>query len=86
MDLKTKSLTDNRFSPNLKRISLGFGVVVTLGITAFYFAKREINNNRQRLMLVKKEINESKTKYPSRIDMIRELKEKEKQTSQKIDN
>ena len=38
------------------------------------------------LMLVKKEINESKTKYPSRIDMIRELKEKEKQTSQKIDN
>ena len=46
---------NNRFTPNIKRIYMSFAVIITLGITTFYFAKKEINDNRQRLMLIKKE-------------------------------
>jgi hypothetical protein len=86
MEIKPKSLTDKRFTPNIKRIWVSFAMIITAGITAFYFAKKEINDNRQRIMLVKKEINETKTKYPSRMDIIRELREKEKQSNQSINN
>ena len=78
MELNKKQAFDKRFTPNIKRISLSFAAIITFGITSFYFAKKEINDNRQRLMLIKKEINETKAKYPSRNDLIKEMKEKEK--------
>jgi len=86
METKPKTVTNYRFTPSIKRIWLGFTAIILTGITTFYLAKKDINDNRQRLMLVKKEINESKAKYPSRSDIIRDLKEKEKQSGQSINN
>jgi hypothetical protein len=82
MEIKPKTLTDQRFTPSIKRIWISFAIIITAGITTFFFAKKEINDNRQRLMLVKKEINETKTKYPSRMEIIKEMREKEKQSNQ----
>ena len=82
MEIKPKTLTDQRFTPNIKRIWLSFAMIIATGITTFYFAKKEINDNRQRIMLVKKDINETKTKYPSRMEIIKEMREKEKQSNQ----
>ena len=86
MELNKKQSYNNRFTVNIKRISWSFVVIITVGITAFYFAKKEINDNRQRLMIVKKEINEKSVKYPSRNELIREMKEKAKHQENQTHN
>ena len=75
---RSKIIYNNRYGPNLTRISLSFVGIIVVGITAFYLAKKEIADNRQKIMLIKKEINETKVKYPSRSEIIKELKEKER--------
>jgi hypothetical protein len=51
--------------------------IITVGITTFYFAKREINESRAEALRVKKEIDTYKEKYTNRFEMF------EKEKSQK---
>ena len=74
---KTKFIYTNRFGPNITKISLSYMLIITVGITTFYFAKREINESRAEALRVKKEIDTYKEKYPNRFDML------EKEKSQK---
>ena len=68
--------------PNLTRITLSYLVIVITGITTFYFAKKEIDGERQKQMKIKHEINKPNIKYPSRLELIKAEKEKEKLANQ----
>jgi hypothetical protein len=67
---KEKIIYKNRFGPNLFRISTSYLLIVAIGITTFYFAKKEVDQERQHSMLVKKEITENKS-YPNRGELIK---------------
>ena len=55
----------------LTRISLSYGIIMIVGLTTFYFAKQDVDANRQRIMKVKQEINATDTKYPNRFELIK---------------
>jgi hypothetical protein len=65
---KTKYIYKSRLGPNVSKITIGYLVIAALGVTSFYFAKKDVFDNRQRQMLFKQEINESKSKYQSRLE------------------
>ena len=73
-------LSSNRFGPNLFRISVAYIVIIVFGITTFYFAKRNVDHNRQETMKIKKQIadaSEKSTQYPSRFELLKAEREKE---------
>jgi hypothetical protein len=70
MEYKEKVIYKNRFGPNLFRISASYLFIVAVGITTFYFAKKEVDQQRQHAMIIKKEINDNKS-YPNRADIIK---------------
>ena len=63
--------------PNLARISFSYLGIIVVGITAFYFAKQEIDSERQKQMRIKQEINKPNTDYPNRFVLIKAEKEKQ---------
>ena len=65
----------------LFKISASYVVIVVVGITSFYLAKRNIDVNRQHNMLVKQEIKNEQKKYPNRFDLINAEKEKLKKNN-----
>lgn len=75
-------LATNRFGPNLFRITVSYLAIIALGITTFYFAKKEVDKNRAINMKIKQEIfstsEDISSKYPSRFDLIKAEKEKNK--------
>ncbi len=68
---KEKVIYKNRFGPNLFRISTSYLLIVAVGITTFYFAKKEVDQHRQQAMIVKKEIAENSKMYPNRGEIIK---------------
>jgi hypothetical protein len=66
--------------PNLARISISYLGIIVVGITAFYFAKQEVDSERQKQMKIKQEINQPNINYPNRFELIKA--EKQKQSSQ----
>jgi len=75
---KSKFVYPNRLGPNISKISLSYMLIITVGITTFYFAKQEINESRAEALRIKKEIDTYKEKYPNRFEML------EKEKSEKI--
>ena len=76
---KSKYIYKSRLGPNVSKISLGYLVIAAVGITTFYFAKKDIHDNRQHEMSIKQEILESKSKYKSRLEEIKAFKQAEKE-------
>ena len=62
-------------SPNFK-ISVGYFIVASLSLTAFYFAKKDITENRQRSMKIKDEIKAHKIEHSERYQHIIERNRK----------
>ncbi len=72
----SKTLYNNRFGPNLVRITLSYMAIIVGGISIFYLAKKEIGNSRQEAMNVKREIFlEPNDKYPNRFEIIKAEKQ-----------
>lgn len=75
---KPKPLVTNRFGKNFLKIGGLYIVIITVGITTFYFAKKEVNQNRIESMKIRKEIvslaSSNSSKYPNRFELIRNEK------------
>lgn len=61
----------------LRKITFSYFGIMALGITIFVFAKKDVDKNRQNLMKLKQELNQSDDRYPNRMDLIRQEKNKE---------
>ena len=55
---------------HLGKISLSYMVIIAIGLTTFYIAKKDVDKNRQRNMKIRQEIEASTRKYPSRQELI----------------
>lgn len=70
-----KPLVTNRFGKNLIKITSFYMLIIVVGITTFYFAKKDVNDNRVETMKIKKEIAtiaaspESSKAYPNRFEL-----------------
>lgn len=70
-----------RLGPDFLKIWTSYLIIVVCGITTFYFAKKEVDKNRQETMKIKKEIfnkEQDDAKYPSRYLMMKQQREEEK--------
>lgn len=56
------------------RTAIGYITIISLGLTAFYFAKRDITENRQRSMKIRQEIGKSPTGLSDRFKQTTESK------------
>lgn len=81
---KAKPLVSNRFGKNLIKISTWYMVIIVVGITIFYYAKKDVYQNRVENMKIRKEIatlsttEDAAKKYPSRLELIRREKNEAK--------
>lgn len=70
-----KPLVKNRFGKNLIKITSFYMLIIVVGITTFYLAKKDVNENRVETMKIKKEIAsiaaspESSKAYPNRFEL-----------------
>ncbi len=67
----------NWIGRNLYRISLSYLGIIAIGLTTFFFAKQEIESERQKQMKIKQEINKPSKYYPNRLELFKAEKEKE---------
>lgn len=84
-NFKNAELPKTRFGPNLIRITVSYFVIIAFGITTFYFAKKEIDQNRQENLKIKQQISnaiENSTHYPSRQELLKAEREAEAATNQ----
>ncbi|RNA34103.1 hypothetical protein BpHYR1_009867 [Brachionus plicatilis] len=73
-------LPKTRFGPNLIRITVSYFAIIAFGITTFYFAKKEIDHNRQETLKIKQQIldaSEKSVQYPSRFELLKAEREAE---------
>ncbi|CAF0878523.1 unnamed protein product [Brachionus calyciflorus] len=73
-------LPKTRFGPNLFRISVAYVAIIAIGISTFYLAKKEVDQNRQETMKIKQQIadaTEKSTQYPSRSELLKAERERE---------
>ena len=73
--ITSSKITSNfkkRVGPNFIKIWVSYVFIVVGGITTFYYAKKEVEQNRQNAMKIKKEIftNDEKEKYPNRLEKV----------------
>lgn len=71
-----KPLSKNRFGKNLFKITASYVVIIVVGITTFYYAKKEVDQNRIKNMKIKQEIfaannNNEMNKYPHRLEILK---------------
>lgn len=75
-----KPLTTNRFGKNLVKITACYMLVIVAGITTFYYAKKDVNDNRVENLKLKKEIasviasSDVSQKYPNRFELYKNEK------------
>jgi hypothetical protein len=63
--------TKQRLGQHFLKIWGSFFVIIVCGITTFYYAKKEVDQNRQLAMRTKKDIFNADEKYPNRLEMAR---------------
>lgn len=79
-NFKNAELPKTRFGPNLIRITVSYFAIIVFGITTFFFAKKEIDHNRQENLKIKQQITnaiENSTQYPSRQELLKAEREAE---------
>ena len=75
-----KPLTTNRFGKNLIKITACYMLVIVVGITTFYYAKKDVNDNRVENLKFKKEMamvaasSDVSQKYPNRFELYKNEK------------
>lgn len=81
-NFKEVELPKTRFGPNLFRITVSYFAIIAFGITTFYFAKKEIDQNRQENLKIKQQIadaGEKSVQYPNRFELLKAEREAEAQ-------
>lgn len=78
---KVRTFKSRLVSKNLLNITLGYLAVIVVGISSFYWAKSEVDVNRQKNMKLKQEILDKQSK-PNYISRIEELKQERERLSQ----
>ena len=75
-----------RLGPHFFKIWVAYFGIIIVGITTFYFAKKEVDQNRQIAMKTKKDIFSNDEKYPNRLEMVRAEQKARKEREQQQQN